>query len=168
MPKTNFVALDLTHDFRNEIHQICVQIKEQIKDYEFIPMDEENLHMTLCFLGSVLMENRKNKMLTIDCNGQIFANEFGGKILEFDQYSLFPDSKKNLIVAKFKCSDKNFIADMIKFKKMFCKIGAKEENYFTPHVTLGKIQGVKANANIDLSSIPRIVSNIEITGCHMV
>ena len=150
MPKINFVALNLSYDFKSELHQICLKINDLIPGYEFIPMEQENLHMTLAFLGGCLLQDRKRKMGIVNKNMEEFNLTFENKILEFDEFSLFPDTKKNLVVAKFKCRDKNFIKEMKKFKKLFCEIGAKEENYFTPHITLGKIQGVKANNNINL------------------
>lgn len=172
MPKISYLALNLEHDFTKEVKQVCDKIQEVLKEkgYEFIPMEQENLHMTLVFLGSILNTDRNNKIKEIVPKICKFEGDFNEKILEFDNFELFPNEKRNLVVAKFKCNDRNFVSDMIKFKKSFCAMGAKEENYFTPHITLGKIQNIKPDKKVSglLPFFPKITSNIEINGCHLV
>lgn len=177
MGKPNFIALNLSKDFTEYIAAICEQIKITLLEqtgFEFIPMEATSVHMTICFLGSVLETDRKNKTVIVNNEIENFSEQFAGKVLEFEEFSLFPDTKKNLIVAKFKCVDKkdNFCQNIIKFKKEFTKIGTNEENYFVPHITLGKIQNMSIkNINIVeplLSELPRIEQNIQITGCHLV
>lgn len=128
------------------------------------------LHMTLCFLGGALSVDRKKKMTVVEHNIESFQAQFQGKVLEFDEYSLFPQTKRNLIVAKFKCTDLHFTSDVIEFKKSFTAIGAIEEDFFVAHVTLGKL----SMAHMDTESIedfiknlPPIKTQIEISGCHM-
>jgi 2'-5' RNA ligase len=113
-------------------------------------------------------------MVICDNNFEYFKKYFSGNILEFDSFSLF-GSHQNLIVAKFKCVNSNdFINKMITFKRMFCQIGAKEENYFTPHITLGKINNfVPSEERINtinkiLSQITNITKSIVVDGCIMV
>lgn len=172
MPKINYIALNLEYEFIEQLKIICDDIKNilNVNGYDFIPMDKQNLHMTLVFLGSVLQVNRNNKIKIVENNILNFENQFNDKILEFDRFELFPTEKKNLIVAKFKCSDKKFISNMIFYKKTFTVLDAKEENYFTPHITLGKIPNIKPNNNIEslFTSFNFNISNININGCHLV
>jgi len=129
--------------------------------------------MTLCFLGQILNKGRKEKMVICDDNFRHFREYFSGNILEFDEFSLF-GTHQNIIVVKFKCkNNKNFIHKMIKFKKMFCQIGANEENYFTPHITLGKINNFNPNQqkvnmiNKILSEVTKVTKTIIIDGCEL-
>lgn len=172
MPKINYLALNLENSFTTELKIICDNIQSILNSqgYDFIPMEQDDLHMTLVFLGSVLSQDRNNKMKEIVLNIVKFEEQFKDKTLEFDSFELFPSEKRNLIVAKFKCSSSTFIKDMILYKKSFTNIGAKEENYFTPHITLGKIQCVKSDNNIDtlFSSFPTPSLRITINGCHLV
>lgn len=137
-------------------------------------MEANSVHITICFLGSILETDRKKKTIVVNSEIENFSKIFSNKILEFDEFCLFPDTKKNLIVAKFKCTDKNypFCQNMIKFKKEFVKIGATEENYFVAHITLEKIQNMSIkNINVIeplLAIFPRVEQNIQINGCHIV
>ncbi len=127
--------------------------------------------MTLVFFGSILNTNRENKMNFIESHIKLFEKKFSKYILEFDEYSLFPESKENLIVMKLKCTNSNFINDIIKYKQLFCSIGAPNENYFTPHITLGKLKKPKTTSiwfQSFVKQIPIITSNVNITSCHLV
>lgn len=174
MPKINFVALDLLDEHLDELTIISEDMQKMIKDYEFIPMHHDCFHMTLVFLGSILeIKNERKRddiLFEIDTYQELFDDMFKNMVLEFDRYAMFPDSKKNLIVAKFKCRNKNFLPNMLKFKKMFCPMGAKEENFFTPHITMGKVKSLKDPADIEklLKKFSPITQDIEIIGCHLV
>ncbi len=54
MPKANFIALDLKQDIKNEVHQICLQIKEQILNANIslhsIPKIVSNIEIIGCHL----------------------------------------------------------------------------------------------------------------------
>ncbi len=78
---------------------------------------------------------------------------------------------------KFKCDDPNFIKNMILYKNSFVELGAKKENYFTPHITLGKIKSNQTPVNathikniLNESTIKSTnpATKIEINGCHLV
>lgn len=57
---------------------------------------------------------------------------------------------------------------------MFCQIGAKEENYFTPHITLGKINNFvpseeRTNTiNKILSEVVNITKSIVVDKCMLI
>ncbi len=181
MGKPNYVALNLDHEYKTHLVSICEQIKNLIQNStnnDFIPMQINSLHMTICFLGSVLEKDRKTKEIFIDDQINKFSEIFDNTVLEFSGYELFPPTKKNLIVATFKCSKNNvkFVEQIIQFKNEFVKIGANEEKYFTSHITLGKIQNMQIkNAYIFENMLQtfsndgtKIPGSIKICGCHLV
>ena len=179
MGKNHFVSLSLKQDFVLDVHAVCLELQDKINEctnnqIKFLPMYKNDIHMTLCFLGQVLNDDRKTKTVICNNNFEHFKKYFGGNILEFDEFSLF-GTHQNLIVAKFKCvNDRNFTNKMIEFKRMFCQIGAKEENYFTPHITLGKINNFVPNQekintiNKILLEITKIMKSIVIDSCILV
>lgn len=173
MGKTNFVSLKIDETIIEEIHKICLDLEKNIEEFKFTPMEKKNIHMTLCYIGSCLNTDRKNKLAICNINFTHFEETFRGNILRIKNISLF-GSNNNLIIAEFECvNNKNFIKDMIKFKKKFEEIGTKNENYFTPHITLGKINNFNPNEkNINilnkiLSKIDHTIQNITINSCFM-
>lgn len=77
MRKNNFVSLSLKEDFILDIHKVCLEIQNKISEHadnqmKFLPMHKNDIHMTLCFLGSVLNEDRKTKMVTCNNNFEYF------------------------------------------------------------------------------------------------
>lgn len=156
MGKTNFVALELPETLINELHEVAQWIRTEFIDINFVPMERNSIHMTLCFLGNILIGKKKETIDEINKLIYNFPNDRHKNIvLSFDNFCLFPEIKQNLVVAKFKCH-KSFIDDTIKFKKEFVKFGTTEENWFSPHVTLGKIQNKNNDTYIDLKKIPKI------------
>jgi 2'-5' RNA ligase len=172
MGKPNYISLDLDYTFTEEVCNVCLEIQQLIKSHEFIPMEQHSLHMTLCFLGDSLQTDRKNKMKIVNEQMENFSGLFCDQFLTFDKFSLFPETKKNLVVAIFKSNDVSFIQKMTNFKREFVRIGAKEEDFFVPHITLGKIQNMNLSRahKLDdmLRQIPLIGSRIDITGCSLV
>lgn len=177
MGKTNYIALKLDDDFVDTIYDICRMIRDKLNNEhigDFVPMDLENIHMTLCFFGHILSEDRKNKMTFVNKKITEFKTMFSGNVLSFDNYVVF-GRHKNLLVATFKCiNNPKFTDKMIEFKKMFCEIGAIEENYFTAHITLGKINNFNATEqnltkiNQLMSEIDRITTNINVKECFLI
>jgi|SaaInlStandDraft_6_1057023.scaffolds.fasta_scaffold17757_3 2'-5' RNA ligase len=172
---TFYISLNLSEEFAEYVAEICLKIQKIIKNetgYEFNPMRKTGVHMTICFLGKIKKYGDLN-MKFIEEKKEEFSNKFDGITLEFDDYKIF--SRGNLIVAAFKCkniSNNKFVNDIIEYKNSFVNNGANEENYFTPHLTLGKIQNVpKKGPNFNFSdllkSAPVIQQSITIDGCHL-
>ena len=178
MGKPNYIALNLSFEYRSQISQISDQLQTTIKDtvnFDFTPMDTDSVHMTICFLGDILETNRKEKTNVLNNLIEQFSVQFGSSILQFESFELFPPNKKNLVVAVFRCQDKLFNKNIIEYKKKFIKIGAKEENYFTAHITLGKIQNFNMSDTNNLSLTSNILksfqnkpNSITVSGCHLV
>lgn len=176
MTRSNYIALNLEQTFITNIQNILDDVKNILNTngYVFEKSNLSDLHMTLVFLGNILLTDKSNKLIKIDDKINYFTNNFNGLTLEFDQFDFFNSRNKNLIVMKFKCNDPNFIKNMILYKNSFVELGAKKENYFTPHITLGKIKSSQTNVNAtDIKNILNVstikpATNIEINGCYLV
>ena len=143
--KNKFIAFNLSDEILDDYHGIVCQISSVMP--KFSPMTRDNLHMTVCFLGDVY---RNLKQLNTPIKEKI--TELMNKINEinesskisniiFDSFELFGE-KQNLIVAKFRFINANDKKKIINLKQYFStNFFAPNENYFEPHITLGKILG---------------------------
>lgn len=150
--KIRYICFQLPDETIQEMYNVGKWIEENSQEYKFIPMDYNQVHMTVCFLGDLsknLKDNKKAKMDQI----QTIINDFPEiNQLTFSGYELF-SIKQNLIVAKFNLPEKTK-KQIIEFKKMFVEYGAPLENYFTPHITLGKLMNKSDSGGFDCSKIP--------------
>ena len=137
MPNNNnYIGFDLDFNTSNQFYLIGQEISSKIDN--FCPFELEQIHMTVCFFGELNKRIKTNKKETFEKLHLDINNFTGIGNLEFDSYQLF-GSKNNLIVAKFKIS-KSDEKKIIQFKQYCSKTyGAPDEDYFTPHITLGKI-----------------------------
>jgi hypothetical protein len=78
--------------------------------------------------------------------------------MTFSKYELF-SQKKNLIVAHFSLHN-NIKKNIIKFKNSFVEYGAPYEDFYEPHITIGKIMNCNSNTKVDLSCIKNLDNNI--------
>ena len=160
MPNNNnYIAFDLDFNTKNEFYLIAQEISSKIEN--FSPFELDQIHMTVCFLGELNKKIKINKKETFD-KLQSEINNFAeiGNLI-FNSFELF-GSKNNLIVAKFKMSksDENKI---IKFKQYCSKTyGAPDENFYVPHITLGKILHYNETNKIDVSKLNISKPNINI------
>lgn len=151
MPNIRYIAVDLEPFIQNQFYQISQDILTTIEN--FSSFEQEQIHMTICFLGDVdkrIKTNKKDFYNKLNYDIENFLSE--QIILEFDSYKLF-GSKNNLIVAKFKLceQDKNKI---IEFKQHCSKnYGSPSENYFVPHITLEKILNFNNNLDFDIDKL---------------
>jgi 2'-5' RNA ligase len=146
--KNKFIAFNLSEEILDDYYNIVYKILELMP--KFIPMERDNLHMTVCYLGDVYRNLRQQKNILIKDK----MSELDNKINElnetskisgiiFHSFELFGE-KQNLVVAKFcfspnNSNDKKRIIDL---KKYFStNYFAPNEDYFEPHITLGKISG---------------------------
>jgi 2'-5' RNA ligase len=149
MNKNRYVKFNLSVDIQKEYANIAKQIESLIisEGFEYSPMDLEQIHMTVCYLGNLqqnlnkIKSNTKNKLVELD--------EKLNKLppidsIEFDRFEIF-GSKQNLIIAKFKISDSDK-KKIIEFKKdMTENFFAPDENFYIPHITLGKVNWFSKN-----------------------
>lgn len=151
MPNNNnYVAFDLDFDVINQFYLISQEISTKIEN--FCPFEFEQIHMTVCFLGELGKRIKTNKKETFEKLNLDINNFDGIGNLIFDSYELF-GSKNNLIVAKFKIS-KSDEKKIIQFKQYCSKsYGAPNENYYAPHITLGKILNYNEKNPIDINKL---------------
>ena len=154
--QNRYIEFDLPEILIDQIHEKCLLIEKCYSNINlnFIPMNKKNLHMTVCFLGELSKNIKNDKKSKIDELSHIIQNYPKVNGLEFVKYSLF-SIKNNLIVAEFKLPQ-NQTKNIIRLKSEMEKYGSSHEQYFTPHITLGKIMNCKGNFTIDLLLIPRI------------
>jgi len=175
MVRPNYVKFTLQEIMMENLHKIAIWIKNNCHNINFIPIDKINIHITLCFLGDIIKNYHVDKKLrlkeihtVINKFNTFLSNSDLPNNLIFEKYDLFPESKQNLIVAKFKCSEK-FMDTIIEFKKQFIIFGINDNKIFVPHVTLGKIQFKYINTHINLCAIPtENIGLIKILGCKFV
>lgn len=151
MPNNNYyIGFDLEFEIINQFYLIGQEISTKIDN--FCPFELEQIHMTVCFLGELGKKIKTNKKQTFE-NLHLDINNFSEiSNLIFDSYELF-GSKNNLIVAKFKIS-KSDEKKIIQFKQYCSKTyGAPDEDYYTPHVTLGKILYHNDSKTIDINNL---------------
>jgi 2'-5' RNA ligase len=158
MVKPNYIKLDLSEDTTMSLHDLTLSIKNMFDSTgnSFEPMDYNGLHMTLVFLGDILKKRGVMPINMTQFNNVLSDTPFCNKnlMLTSDKLCLF-GRHKNLVVLTFEC-DKEFIKSIINYKSSFVQFGAKEERYFTPHITLGKIMYKKDDIDLSTICIPPI------------
>jgi 2'-5' RNA ligase len=166
MPKPNYIKLNLSDELTQEVFEIGNWIRDN-NDFQFEPMEYDGIHMTIAFLGNIM----KGKKIETDIETLINKfpfEKYQNMNITFAGYDLFPESKKNLIVARFNVSQQ-FTDDVIKFQKEFCKFGVEQDRYyFAPHITIGKIMHKNEKTKIDLTKIPLITEQFVPTGFSLV
>ena len=146
--RNKWISLYITKTIRKQIYKICVYIKDELKKNNIIfePMLENNLHMTLVFLG----EKTDEKKINIEIDN--FKKE--SYKLNFEKVINFPPYKENLLVIIFDENMKllNKVNDMKK------ELNIKDIFSFVPHITLGKIVCHKLGSNKEI--IDNIINNV--------
>jgi 2'-5' RNA ligase len=134
--KNNYVAFQLDNTIIEQYYMIGQEINKTIDN--FSPFELDQIHMTVCFLGDLSKKIKINGKKILEQLDISIKTQPETSSLEFDSFELF-GTKNNLIVARFKISNKER-EKIIQFKK-YCSdnYGAPLEDYFTPHITLGKI-----------------------------
>ena len=148
--KNNYIAFELDNTIIQQFYTIGQELNKVIEN--FCPFELEQIHMTVCFLGELSKKIKIDKRKTFDQLMECIQNQPEITSLEFDSFELF-GTKNNLIVAKFKISKKEQ-EKIIQFKK-YCSENyqAPDEDYYIPHITLGKILYYNQTNQLDLSKI---------------
>jgi len=156
--KNKYIKFNLPENIIGEIYELGQLIKKD--NEQFSPFEYNDIHMTVCYLGNLSKNlgsvNKKEKYIEIDELINNFNNNHINE-LTFKGFELFGD-KKNLLVAIFDIP-KNECNRIINFKKQFVKYGAPQEEYYTPHITIGKLM---YNSKIDIHQLKtyNITNNI--------
>jgi 2'-5' RNA ligase len=165
--KNRYIAFNLPNNLKQELYETGQWIKENYKEINFIPMEYNDIHMTVCFLGELsknIKENKKAKILELE---EKINNIPPINNMRFNKFDLF-SPKKNLIVAHF-ILPTHIIEQIIKIKQSFISYGAPNEIFYEPHITLGKIMNCNSSINIDLSKIPLLqINRIDNLNCILI
>lgn len=151
MPNNNkYIAFELNSEIVEEFYNIGQNISTQINN--FSPFEIDQIHMTVCFLGELFKKIKTNKKEILENLLNEIKNYPQIKTLVFDCYELF-GNKNNLIVAKFKMS-KSEEKNIIELKKYYSsKFNVPLEDFYVPHITLGKILNMSEKNKINLNNI---------------
>lgn len=151
MPNNNsYVAFEFSDAIKQEYFTISQEISTKIEN--FIPFELDQIHMTVCFLGELGKKLKNNYKQSINHINEKLENFAPINSIEFSHYELF-GTKNNLIVAIFKISnsEKN---KLIELKKEFSnKYDAPDEDFYVPHITLGKIQFHDSTKPFDIKKL---------------
>ncbi len=151
MPNNNnYVAFEFNDEIKQEYFTISQEISTQIEN--FVPFELDQIHMTVCFLGELGKKLKNNYKQSINQINEKLQNFDIINSIEFSHYELF-GTKNNLIVAIFKISnsEKN---KLIELKKDFAnKYDAPKEDFYVPHITLGKIQFYDSTKPFDIKKL---------------
>jgi 2'-5' RNA ligase len=155
MGKTNWISLTLPETTRDAYYMIGQYLTQNIKtivheNVDFIPMEYNDLHMTLVFCDDKLRKLSKEQKPVYE---SIMNQQIQSFKLKFDKYELFPPGKENIIIARF-ADNISFQKFVLKLRSEFSNIGIKFEENFIPHITLGKIRGFKKEYKRDNIVIP--------------
>ncbi|MBU0598326.1 RNA 2',3'-cyclic phosphodiesterase [Patescibacteria group bacterium] len=141
MTKRIFVAINLPDDLKRNI--VALQNKLQKFDWPVRWEDEDKLHITLRFLGSITEQN-------ISQINEIVSraiNNFKTFTLKINNFIAFPSFKfPRVICLNIKENESLFelqkkIADPIEDQG----IGESERHPFSGHITIGRVKPVNAN-----------------------
>ena len=133
--KPNYVKFYLDEPAIMDSLNSIITIADKI-NIRFDPMEPQQLHMTVVFLGNIMkgmLKQDREELIKIINNFDLGGDE----LFTFNGYEFF-GNKKNLLIAKYSAK-KSVINKIIEFKKKFYQYGAIDEDFFVPHITLGKI-----------------------------
>jgi 2'-5' RNA ligase len=125
------------------------------------------MHMTLVFLGSNLRAIPPAKRAELEILMETFstdASATGDSPLVFDALELFPPTKRNLLIAKYRIAGEK-LAALRKLQIACYDLGlvskVEHENSqsmdFVAHITLGKFRGMRADQT---SSVDKAITKV--------
>jgi len=124
----------------------------------FDPISPEQIHMTVVFLGNIMKGMQKQqRALLMNVTNSLYIDP--AIAFTFAGLELF-GNHQNLLIAKFSTAKTN-IDTIISFKKKFECFGTRPEDFFVPHITLGKISSTSSEVNNILGHLtfPTILVN---------
>lgn len=146
----SYIAFDLSNDVIYQMYLIAQHIKTIIPN--FIPMEYDSIHMTVCFLGEVAKRLKSKSKINELVNEYIPDIPVVDK-LEFKSFELF-GLKQNLIVATFSISNTSQQNIINIQQQCVNKYGAPEhDRIYIPHITLGKISNVNSSNIINIKNL---------------
>ena len=143
MGKLAYVSLDIPYESKLDVVNQANSLKNIFADSKIVfdPMIEQNVHMTLAFMGEKLKNQQKklidNVLLQINSSN----SELLDQLFKFEKYALFPESKKNLVVGIFSINSKIMaIIQQLKSNLQVLNVLSEDKDKnFVAHITMGKI-----------------------------
>lgn len=146
--KPNYIKFQLDEDsLLPSLVEVLFRITAFAAEHHlrFDAMPAHQLHMTVVFLGDIMkgMKKTDREALTVEVNRFDLKESVG--LLTFESFEFF-GKHQNLLIAKFSTSEA-VTKQIIAFKKQFVQFGAIEEDFFLPHITLGKLSSIATLSN---------------------
>eukprot|EP01127_Copromyxa_protea_P003495 TRINITY_DN13308_c0_g1_i1.p1 TRINITY_DN13308_c0_g1~~TRINITY_DN13308_c0_g1_i1.p1 ORF type:complete len:199 (-),score=22.92 TRINITY_DN13308_c0_g1_i1:35-631(-) len=150
MSRSNWLSFSLPSPVRDALYEVAKGIAEDAidvlgPDITFRNMEHSDIHMTGLFIGDGLHSLKFAQLSRFHtlCSQAPTKKEMK---LKFIGFSLFPPGKNNLIVAKFEADQDlyEYAEHLLLSAEAVGLQGLREKHNLEPHVTLGKIQGTRA------------------------
>ncbi len=135
--KPNYVKFQMDNSLDQIVKSLeLINLIAKESNINFDPMEPHQIHMTVVFLGNIMkgMQKQSRDKLIQTINSFDLAND---ELFTFEGFDFFGNNN-NLLIAKFSVK-KTIINKIIEFKKQFTQFGAIQEDFFVPHITLGKV-----------------------------
>ena len=171
--KLAYVSITLPESYTKLLGQLTQKLALHLATHgiTFEPMAESEIHMTLAFMGHKLTGSSKESLLELYEVIEVFNQNLSACDFEFTQYDYFPETKRNLFVARYQ-PRKVGLQKIKELKLQLDAMGFLDEKLtdeFAAHITLGKIMS-KDRYQFDweeLRSQIRKVGNFQSEGCHL-
>lgn len=166
LSRNNWLSLEIDQITRENLHIMTSNITKILFDNGilFNPMPYDQIHMTGIFIGEEL---HKLNSLKPDIIPQLNHTDQHNKTtcfeLKFIGFQMFPPAKRNIIVAKYQCSEelKKRIQNIVNTIDQFSGLNLKQNNNFDPHITLGKIDSSSVRNLTDLEDLLKTLTHTE-------
>jgi len=132
----SFIAINLSKIVKNKIIEIEKEMKMTMTNSKVSWVKEENLHITLRFLGNI--ENKKLELLSKVMDR--FIQDYNSFSIKFSKIGAFPGLRKPRVLWVGGETPKLLKDLYFAFNKELEAIGFPEDKPFLPHVTLGRVK----------------------------
>ncbi len=171
--KLAYVSITLSEAYTKLLSQLTSKMTTHLatNGITFEPMAESEVHMTLAFMGHKLVGSSKEALIKLYEVVEAFNQSLSACDFEFTKYDYFPETKRNLFVARYQPS-KVGLQKICELKHKLYLMGFLDEKLtdeFAAHITLGKIMS-KDKYQFDweeFRSQIRKVGNFQSEGCHL-
>lgn len=146
-----FLAIELPRTIRKQIFAFA---KQATQDFDIKLVEEENLHLTLLFLGKI---SQDNVSLVREALGKLML---AGKIkLRIKELEVFPSAKQaHGIWLKIGGETEKLFPLFKKLSERIISLGFDLENKhlrFSPHITLGRFRKSRSFGEINKTDLPK-------------
>ena len=159
-----FIAISLNQEIQQALSTVQKRLKKLDCPIKWV--NPGNIHLTLKFLGDVLVEDIDKIKKELDD----ISRNIGSIKLELTQLGAFPNIDRPKILWVGLKDDDHKIADLVSVLENNCeKLGfPKESRAFSPHITIGRIRSPK-NLKVLSETLaqPLLPTNLAQEATHM-